>query len=108
MNVPEGPWEAITGSETELHKVVGKYIVADNLYRDDALLIAAAPDLFAALAALHKQALQSSVADPENEFGQEAIAMASAALAKARGIVRLREFQMPADDDPGPQENEAA
>lgn len=88
MNVSAGPWEAITGSETEPHKVVGRYIVADNLYRDDALLIAAAPDLFAALAALHKQALQSSVAAPENEFGQEAIAMASAALAKARGIAR--------------------
>lgn len=51
----------------------------------DARLIAAAPDLLTALKALHLQALQSTVNDPGNEYGQEALAMADAAIAKAEG-----------------------
>lgn len=48
-------------------------------------LIAAAPDLYGALEALHRQALQSTVSDPANEYGREALDAARAALAKARG-----------------------
>ena len=43
----------------------------------------AAPDLLAALKALLIQALQSDVASPANEWGREALAMATAAVAKA-------------------------
>jgi hypothetical protein len=49
----------------------------------NARLIAAAPDLLAALKALHLQALQSELNDPANEWGYEAIQKAAAALAKA-------------------------
>lgn len=52
--------------------------------RTNANLIAAAPELYEALAALQLQALQSSVNDG-NEYGCEALALARAALAKARG-----------------------
>lgn len=51
----------------------------------NAALIAAAPDLLTALKALRIQALQSSVADPANEWGREALALTSAAIAKAEG-----------------------
>lgn len=49
----------------------------------NARLIAAAPDLLAALKALQLQALQSSVNNPANEWGMEALALAHAAIAKA-------------------------
>lgn len=51
----------------------------------NARLIAAAPDLLAALKALQLQALQSSVNDPSNEWGQEALAMTRAAISRATG-----------------------
>lgn len=51
----------------------------------NAHLIAAAPAMYDALKALHLQALQSSLNDPANEWGREALDMASAALSKARG-----------------------
>lgn len=43
------------------------------------------PYLVEALEALQLQALQSSVNDPANEWGQEALAMTRAALSKYRG-----------------------
>ena len=49
---------------------------------DDARLIAAAPDLLAALRALQIQALQSDVNDG-NEWGREALQMAVDAITKA-------------------------
>lgn len=55
----------------------------------NARLIAAAPDLVAALGALLVQALQSSVASPSNEYGNKAIMQAKVALAKARGEQRI-------------------
>lgn len=51
----------------------------------NARLIAAAPDLLAALKALQLQALQSTVNDPSNEWGQEALAMTRAAISRATG-----------------------
>jgi len=54
-------------------------------YRDNARLIAAAPELLAALDDLYLQALQSDVAAPSNEYGAEALDRARAALAKVRG-----------------------
>lgn len=55
--------------------------------RDEAIanmhLIAAAPDLLAALKALHLQALQSDMNNPADEWGYEAIQLATAAIAKA-------------------------
>lgn len=52
----------------------------------NARLIAAAPDLLEALEALRLQALQSDVNNPANEWGREALAMAHAAINKARGV----------------------
>jgi hypothetical protein len=52
---------------------------------DDMPLIEAAPELLAALKALQRQALQSDVNDPANEWGREALELASAAIAKAEG-----------------------
>ena len=49
----------------------------------DARLIASAPDLLAALKALHLQALQSELNSPANEWGYEAIELATAAIARA-------------------------
>jgi hypothetical protein len=49
----------------------------------DARLIAAAPDLLAALKALEIQALQSDVNEHSNEWGREALGMARAAILKA-------------------------
>jgi len=38
-----------------------------------------------ALSALHRQAIQSTVNDPSNEWGMEALNMSSAALSRYRG-----------------------
>ena len=54
----------------------------------DARLIAAAPDLLAALKALELQALQSNVNSPSNEWGREALDLARAAIEKAEGQAR--------------------
>lgn len=48
--------------------------------RDDAHI-----EMYRALEALQKQALQSTVNDPTNEWGMEALEMTDAALRKARG-----------------------
>lgn len=53
--------------------------------RANARLIAAAPDLLAALKALQLQALQSNVNDPANDWGREALALTRAAIAAATG-----------------------
>ncbi len=45
----------------------------------------AAPDLYEALTALRLQVLQSELNNPANEYAYEALQMANAALAKARG-----------------------
>lgn len=60
--------------------VIGKMYAAS-----DAQLATAAPDLVEALQALRLQALQSTVNDPANEWGAEALQMADAALSKALG-----------------------
>lgn len=64
-------------------KVIGSL----NKCNDDAnaCLIAAAPDLLEALKSLQRQALQSDVNDPANEWGREALEMTNAAIAKATG-----------------------
>jgi hypothetical protein len=51
----------------------------------DAHLIAAAPEMYEALKALQLQALQSTVNDPANEWGQEALDMARAVLKSIGG-----------------------
>lgn len=51
----------------------------------NAALFLAAPQLLAALKALHLQALQSTVNDPANEWGAEALEMSRAAIAAAEG-----------------------
>ena len=80
MNVPAGPWEAITESETEPYQVVGAYVVASDLPCEDAWLIAAAPDLYGALDEIVSAFERGAVVD-----GHAAIGLAKAALAKARG-----------------------
>ena len=70
-----------------------QYIATLHGYTDDsvefnstnAALVSAAPDLLAALKALHLQALQSTVNSQSNEWGQEALHMALHAIAKAEG-----------------------
>lgn len=49
MFVPAGPWIATAESKTEPYRLVGEYVVASDLPCEDAWLIAAAPDLYAAL-----------------------------------------------------------
>ena len=51
----------------------------------NAALLAAAPDMLAALEALWVQALQSDVNEARNEWGREALELARAAIAKAKG-----------------------
>jgi hypothetical protein len=54
-----------------------------DVWEANACLIAAAPDLLAALKALEIQALQSHVNEHSNEWGREALGMARAAILKA-------------------------
>jgi hypothetical protein len=57
----------------------------DEIDQANARLTVAAPDLLAALKALHLQALQSTVNSQSNEWGQEALHIALHAIAKAEG-----------------------
>lgn len=96
-----GPWEfktAANGDNGILAEGTGVFAEAfaeirhggENA-RDEALanarLIAAAPDLLAALKALRLQALQSTVNDRANEWGMEALGLARCAISKAEGTV---------------------
>lgn len=80
MNVPTGPWVAIATDETAPYQVVGEYVVASDLPCEDAWLIAAAPELYAALDEMVSAHERGAVVD-----GHAAIGLAKTALAKARG-----------------------
>ena len=73
--IAESPYAAHRGGDVAVHEA-------------NAHLIAAAPDLYEALYDLQRQALQSTLNDPANEWGWEALQKTRAALAKARGEPR--------------------
>ena len=81
MSYTPGPWRCGSHSITSDTETI---LLSKNMMRiEDAHLIAAAPDLLEALCSLERQALQSDVNSLSNEWGQEALAMARAAIVKA-------------------------
>jgi len=90
-----GPW--VIGNPTEIHAPDGTRIVACCQTHDDAaddqseanaLLIAAAPDLLAALESLHDATIELDVSNSDNALVsavEAAIAQARAAISKATG-----------------------
>jgi len=86
-------WEAVTSpSDPELYAVQGAYLVADHLPIEDALKIAAAPDLLTALinaiGALeqdYEQGKEYGDSDWEGLAFQR-LSVARAAIAKAGGV----------------------
>lgn len=83
----KGPWAYVPTdrwSERIADRILssdGEIVVRDVEREEDAHLIAAAPELLEALQALLHQALQSDLAT--EQWGQEAIASARAAIAAA-------------------------
>lgn len=90
----KGPWQSDgsvgvyrAGDTNDISNLVALVYSSDlkmNL-ADNARLVSAAPDMYEALKALWTQAVQSNVSDPANKWGEEALSLARAALAKAEG-----------------------
>lgn len=86
MHTP-GPWE-YRDDQGQIFGptfLVAELVAADTREQSSAngRLIAAAPDLLAALKALEIQAIQSDVNSPANEWGREALEMARDAIVRA-------------------------
>jgi hypothetical protein len=89
MSGQHTPWAVIQSpTDPEMSAVHGVYLVADNLPIEDAILIAAAPEMRSALEGVMGilgRAESNASGNPEFDHVGPRVAAARAALAKARG-----------------------